>query len=630
MYDLQFVDTISASPTVRLDLMGAGWTVLTSTKFGMPELRRAVTSTLLTDGETYPSAAYSNRTITLVVRIGGDTDDDIAALLQSLMRELDRPSNLLLYRPDTTEPVFFRTFRTGPDQVFWDPFTKELTAQIPAEPFGYGLREDLPQVTVYADPAEGATLNSNPNFETDASNWSTVGGSIARSTAQFHEGVASLLLTPDGVSASVEARSETVTAAAGQSWRSSAWVRCAAARSVFVGIIWRDSGGSVLSTVGSTVAVAATTWTLIDSAPLTAPALTASAQIIVAMGSTPPGSATLHIDEARLRRAGGVGGCCWDIADIKGDVETPLYVSISSAVSPNFITSDPESSRTTAIAVRRRGNPAQAPFVLQAEAMSVGADTTLQAYNAAFSGSGTNWSRTTFATISTMTTRLSINPWPSGADEDYRGTYRVFMRYRSSILSPGVMQARLRWGTGGTSITNDTVDLIKGYGGAGGPYILYADLGVLQFPMGYDPITDGPDGVELPVEGMAIAIEAARVSGAASLDIDHLVFVPADDRLLLATWPASPTLPAVLTLDSDRGQVYVEGSAGGVAGRFGAQLAGGPPMVSPSVTNRVTWVRDVGTTSSTGSGAQGDEITSSTVLDPYYWPRYLAVRPPTT
>ncbi len=772
-YDLQFVDSIAASPAVRLDLFGPGWTVRTGTTFGTPELDRMAVRNPLGDGDQFPAAAYRSRTITLALRVDGVSDDVIAGLVQRLFRELDRPRNILRYRPGTTNPVFFRTYRAGPDAVNWDPVEKLVTAQVPAEPFALGLRENLPSVTVYNDPAEGSTLNANPNFETDTfvqgdfevdmtgwtgingtaaqstaqahagtasafvtpggtgvvarveadmsnalpavagqsftasawvrptgstkpaavqltwrdsgggflsstvvtaaatagawqfltvtanapagaafaqpaagigstptaadtayvdelrlstpANWTAIGGTVARSTAQAHEGVASLLLTPSGVDATVQARSENVPATAGVSYRASAWVWCAVARSVGVGINWRDSGGNLVAGgVSTTVSVSATTWTYLEVSGV-CPAGATQAQITPGnMTGTPPASNTVWIDEARLRRSGGVGGMCWDITSIKGDVETPLYLSVPGS---GLVVADRFSSRQSVIAVRRRGTPSQAPFVLQAESMTpVSVDTTVQPNSAVMSGSGSNFMRTTFATVAPMATRLSITNWPAAPSVDVRGKYRVYMRYRSSVIVPGQMQARLQWGTSNVSTVNDTVDLIRTYGGAGGPYILYADLGDVQFPQGYDPVSDGPDGVELPVDGMYVAVDAARLSGSAALDIDCLLFVPADDRTLLITWPPSGT-PVTLTYDADRNQVYAEASTGAVVGKAGSSIDGLPPLVSPGVTNRVYFLRDVGQTSSTGSATTGDDITASTVISPYYWPKYLSVRP---
>lgn len=630
-YVLQFVDSIAADPGVRLDLKGPGWTVRPDSSFTPPELRYAKVSSLLADGAQFPASAYDARYIKLTLRVDGLSDDAIAAAVQPLLRELDRTRNLLRYQPGTSAPVFFKTFRAGPSNVVWDPFTKEYTATVPADPFAYGLRETLPPVTVYNDPVEGTTINSNPYFETDTSGWVGADGTITRSTAQAHEGVASLLLTPDGVGSSPRAEfSPLVPVTAGETYRVSAWVRCAVARTVEVAITWFTAAGVFIVSSGNALpggSVAAGVWTFASDA-FVAPAGAGLASIRVRMTGTPPASNLLWIDEARLRKAGGVGGCCFEVTGIKGDVETPLNLILPTS---GLMAASVAGRRMSAIAVRRRGTPSAAPFVLQAEAMTIAnsGDTTVQANNAVMSGGGGNSVRITFAS-GAMATRLSTEPWPAVGGRDIRGGYKAFMRYRQSTASGSPMQAQLVWGRSGSgrTFTNDPVSLVQFDGGAGGPYMKYAYLGEVQFPAGYDPVTDGPTGVEIGAEGMYIGVQAARTSGTAALDIDCLVFLPADDKLLLAKWPASVSLPADLVLESDRGQVYPRSANGFTVPAPGAELDGGPPMVYPgSVTNRLYFLRDVGTDSSTSNFGTGDDITATTTITPYYHPRYLHVRP---
>ncbi|MBM0277805.1 hypothetical protein [Micromonospora tarensis] len=607
-YQVQFVDQVSSTPAVRLDLNTAPWTTREGTEFGLPELRRAVVSSVLVDGDRYPAAAYGNRTLSLLLRVDAGDDDAEATQLQRLYRELDRKDNVLLFRPGTSAPVYFRTFRCGPDRVQWDPFTKEVRAQVPAEPFAVGLKETLSQVTVPNDPSEGTTLNANPYFETNASDWSAVGGSVVRSTAQAHQGSASLLLTPDGVTASVEARATAVSASVGQQLRSQAWVRCAVARSVAVGVIWRDGANAPLTTSTSTVPVAANTWTLIDTSA-TAPASTAFAQLVVGMGSTPPGSNTLYIDEARLFEPGTGPAMFFDIAggSIRGDVETPLFLSVLAA---DVVVTG---RRQSAIAVRRRGTPSAMPLVLQAEAMSVDVDTSVQT-DSAMSGSGANFARTTFAAPAMNRRLYLVNAFPATPSVDARGTYRVFARVRKSV-SGDVITMRLTASYNGAAFNGDTVTLPSGIEPR------WVDLGLLPYPVGYDPVTDGYSGSTLAVTGSALSVWAARSSGSGNLDTDALLFVPADDRYCQVQW-AQWTGPTSLVLDSSANAAYGVGASGELAPTELMELAGLPPMVTPGQAARVVFVQDVGSTSS-----GGDSRTGSTRITPYYWPRYLHVRP---
>ncbi|MCW6008507.1 hypothetical protein K1W54_28780 [Micromonospora sp. CPCC 205371] len=152
------------------------------------------------------------------------------------------------------------------------------------------------RVSVGAQP-----VNANAFFETTAAPWTASGGVVARSTAQAHEGAASLLLTPDGVSAQSVARSEVLTTGivAGASYRAAAWLRCAAARNVSLNIDWYTAGGAFISTSTTTLAVASNTWTLFDFTAA-APATAGRAGITVSMDSTPPAGHLLYIDEAGL------------------------------------------------------------------------------------------------------------------------------------------------------------------------------------------------------------------------------------------------------------------------------------------------------------------------------------------
>ena len=147
--------------------------------------------------------------------------------------------------------------------------------------------------------------NANPYFETDASGWTATGGSAVRSTAQAHEGVASLLLTPTGSAsiASVEC-TPVVGVLPGSQWRADVWVRCAVSRSISLQINWYTSAGVYIN---STVPVPATpgvgVWTALTTTQLV-PSTAGRASVNVFMGSTPTSGSLLHVDEAMIRPAG--------------------------------------------------------------------------------------------------------------------------------------------------------------------------------------------------------------------------------------------------------------------------------------------------------------------------------------
>ncbi|GAB3817631.1 hypothetical protein [Micromonospora zhanjiangensis] len=616
-YDVQFVDSISATATVRLDLGLSPWNVRDNTVFDLPDLRRSAVSTLLADGDRYPAAAYANRVITLVVQIRAASDDATAAALQTLMRELDRQSNIMRYRPGTSAPVFFRTFRTAPSSMIWDPVQKELVAQIPAEPFALGVLETLPAVRVANDPALANQVdNANPYFETDASNWSGVNGaSVARTTILSWEGLGALTITP-AASAGPGAQSEELPATAGNSYWLSGRLRSWSAATRTINLAWYNSSHSLISTSAISLAAPTDTWVGYGPTKFTAPAGAAFRRITTTDPGTPGAGNPWYVDSIMTWADGAGTGCCWDVAGVKGDVETPLNLAIAQGSLTGG--SDP---RRSVIAVRRRGTPAQMPLVLQAETMTGLTDTAIAAAagDPNMSGGGQNFLRTTFATNANLVNRARLAAWPSGTTPDTRGTYRVFARVRKSNGSD-VINVQALVSTPTTPATTDTVTLPQGF--ANVP--VWADLGLLPVPAGADPVTDST-GVELAVAPQTLLLLASRSSGSGTLDWDVVLFVPADDRLAVVDWPVDTALTSIV-LDSARVMAYGVGAAGEVRTTGKVPIMGGLPMVSPGVTNRIVWLQDAGTRASGATPTLGN----STVITASYHPRYLYVRPATT
>jgi hypothetical protein len=301
-----------------------------------------------------------------------------------------------------------------------------------------------------------------------------------------------------------------------------------------------------------------------------------------------------------------------DSTNIVGDVETPLILS--------FDYSGVDDDGPTAISVRRRGTPSLAPFVLQAEAMTGGTDTSIQANDAVMSGSGQNYMRCTFATVAgTMTTRLTSSTFPTLPSTDNRGTYRVFLRYRKGTAGNDI-NVQLGWSFGSTSATNREVALA-----ANTTNRRWADLGTVQIPFGADPVYDGLSGVELPARGGVFTVAAQRTSGSGNVDFDALVFMPACDRFALVSWPTSSG-PTLAVVDGVAEAVYNLGVDGAVYPREMSALAGMFPYLTPNQDNRICILLNAGGNAATAS----DDITATFEVTPSYYPRYLYVRPAST
>ena len=617
-YLVQFVDSISATPTVRLDVNASPWSVRRQeTQLPPPPLRRAVVSSLLQDGERIPAAAYGNRVITL--RLGLDetiTDDAAAGYIQTLTRELDRASNLLKWQPGTSNPVFFKTLRADYDALVWDPVQKVATVSLPAEPFAYGLKEVLPTAVVSNDPlqADPLTINTNPYFETDASGWTGINGAtIARTTSVAHQGVGALSITPNGSTGNPSARSVPQSVTVGTTYYGHIWARSAGgyASGVAAVIDWCDGGGTTTtSVIPSPTSLSAGVWTALPVSGV-APGGTVQGAIRLRYNGTPLATDVVVMDEAILYTgADGTAktNAAWcDFAGIKGDVETPLVMGIDSTTGAN--------STTSAFAVRRRGTPSATPFALEAERMTAGTDTALASVqDTTFSGFGQNYQRTTFSTDATWQTRLSMTTYPASPSADARGTYRVYARCRLSAGSSSVT-LRMAWGVSFSPITGDEVSITH-------TTLKLVDLGQLSIPVGMDPVCDGPGGPDLSTYGITVYLQAKRNSGAASLDVDYLVFMPADDRQCVVTWPVNTggTAADQFVVDAMHDMVYPIAANGYVLGSTGGSFIGGLPMVSPGVTNRLFVLRSV------SLNPFADNLGTNTTINAWYWPRYVFVR----
>ncbi|HEX8631040.1 MAG TPA: hypothetical protein VF755_23025, partial [Catenuloplanes sp.] len=166
----------------------------------------------------------------------------------------------------------------------------------------YGPAEDLAVNGTAGTITLARYVNSNPYAETNTAGWTAHGGAVTRSTAQAHQGGASLLLTPSGSAATARIESDLAGGVAARVlWRTTAWVRCPVARQVVPSINWYNAAGTYLSTLnGAPVAVPANTWTFVGLSGYSTDAATASATANFAMTGNPPASHQLYIDEAHI------------------------------------------------------------------------------------------------------------------------------------------------------------------------------------------------------------------------------------------------------------------------------------------------------------------------------------------
>jgi hypothetical protein len=302
-------------------------------------------------------------------------------------------------------------------------------------------------------------------------------------------------------------------------------------------------------------------------------------------------------------------GLFCDLTGIKGDVETPLFIEYADGGG---------GLARSGFSVGVRSGPSPYPNrFIQAESMTIAAlaDTSVVA-DAAFSGGSKT--RTTFATQKIHQSRLAsyfLNMTvPTGAEN--WGLFRVFARAAQTVATDvitmstfGNRPVTLASHTQPQMVDLGTVDSTGGLSTVGG-----------HAPTEYRAGTAG--------DNFALLLDAGQTSGTGSLDIDYLVFVPADE--CLGSWSAFTDANAATDLgviDGPNDSAYIATALSGAAPNRSIRvnrptaITGRLPRVAPGSSHLVfveTSRVSVGTANS---------LTSSINMTIRYWPRYLLVRP---
>ena len=303
--------------------------------------------------------------------------------------------------------------------------------------------------------------------------------------------------------------------------------------------------------------------------------------------------------------ASGTNKTFFDITGVRGDSPAPAFVRVAlgSGTAPTFFW-----------AQRTAGSPTALTVFAQAEAGTLGTDTTVQANDTQMSGSGSNFVRTTFATAS-LTTRLTVTA-PTASDVTaLRGRYRVLVKIRMSASGSNFTLRYLQNPSGTSPTPGQQISLDSSAA------ITTVDLGVVEFPgPGAMPSTIGFSGLAATYPTQSLAIQIARNSGTSTLDMDYVYLLPADERsaqFRRSNWASS----SYLCIDGPQEMAY--GMASGTTA-FGATRTvdnaggltsyfGGFPMLVPGVTNR--WYALIGP----------QPATAVSTWDVSYWPRWREV-----
>lgn len=302
--------------------------------------------------------------------------------------------------------------------------------------------------------------------------------------------------------------------------------------------------------------------------------------------------------------ASGTNPARMDITGVRGDSPSPAFVRYGNL----------GGQATLTLAQRTINNPTALTHFAQAEAATLGTDTTVATVADSSGGASNNAATVSFATNANLVTRLTMSLPSASSSEATKGRYRVLARVRASATATTFT---MRWQVSGS----DTV---------WGPTVTYTaatsysivDLGVLEVPT----VTTVPTAIgysALAATGytlQALQIQAARTSGSASLHIDYVYLIPADERLVQVNQAAAIS-SGFIVLDGPNTVAY--GMASGTTA-FGATrtidnggglvpFIGGIPLLVPGVTNR--WYALI----------TGGAVTATTTVDVSYWPRWREV-----
>lgn len=302
--------------------------------------------------------------------------------------------------------------------------------------------------------------------------------------------------------------------------------------------------------------------------------------------------------------ASGTNRTFFDLTGVRGDSPSPAVVRVGTALS---------ASNPLIMAQRTANNPTSLTLFAQAESGTMGTDTTVQSADSAMSGSGSNYVRTSFSTSSSLVARLTVT-LPTGSDAAaLRGRYRVYVRTRTSATgSQFTMRFLQNDGVNGPQTT---------FASLASTEFRHVDLGVIDTPgVSPAPATIGYSGLATQMATQPLAIQIQRNSGTATIDMDYVILMPADERLSV-TGRSALQANSFVVVDGPNEVAYgmpsgtsLFGSTRTVdAGGGMVSLFGGAPMLVPGVTNRLYMLRG------------NDAKTVTSAVDVSYWPRWREV-----
>lgn len=284
--------TPTAAQILNVGIVTATWTVTEQSSF-------RVTVTNVTTGAVVKDSGFVASTVLLSYDVPVVLPDGFSGSLTLQTKNLEGLTSVtrtVAFSIDFVEPVApVITLAAAPTSGGTN-VTVTQAAAVGAQPAT--VQMDLWHRRVVSVVAN----NANPYFETNASDWTNSNYStVARSTAQFHSGTASLLLTPTGAAATPLVQTTNIyPLTGGTRWEARMWLRSTTANKVMrVYLQWYDASLALISSTSRDLTPVAATWIWVYLSG-SAPSNATGVRLAVGQIGTPAAGDTLFVDDLEL------------------------------------------------------------------------------------------------------------------------------------------------------------------------------------------------------------------------------------------------------------------------------------------------------------------------------------------
>ena len=308
--------------TTTHDLIGGTYTARAGTlNLGNPSRQQVESANIFGSRWDLIAHAFTKRVISMGLYITASDIDDLSTAIQNInkaiqdakgnaMNNVGNPWKLTFNPGGNALNITFRiqngyltipptawTVATGMKTA--NPFIANAVLTLECDPFGEGAQETI--LNYVGDPSFEVAGTALADWTTSHSGSHTVSSARVTTDAKYGNACLSIAITNSSGGAS-SGRTQSLTAAATEVWSFGVWHKITAQSGsngrIRLQVQWKDSGGSVLSTVNSDVTTGVhSDWTQIKLENQTAPSSTATALLgLMGVSDASGGTVTVLYD----------------------------------------------------------------------------------------------------------------------------------------------------------------------------------------------------------------------------------------------------------------------------------------------------------------------------------------------